>query len=265
MPERTVRREDDGALTILTFDRPKVLNAMTSLMLTEVQRHIDEMEKAGKTRVAILTGAGETAFIAGADISEMRDMTPQGSVAFAQRGQRVCQTIEESPIVFLAAVNGYALGGGCEIALACDIRIASENARFGQPEVKLGLVPGFGATQRLPRIVGAGRALDMILTNRHIEAPTALTWGLVTEVHAPGQLMFRAREIARTILSHGPIAVSTAKMALRRYATLPLAEALHMEARLFSKPFLAGEAREGCAAFLEKRPPSFSARQTEAK
>jgi enoyl-CoA hydratase len=208
-------------------------------------------------RAIIVTGAGDRAFIAGADIAEMKDKSPSEALAFARLGQAVCSAIEAAPQPVIAAINGYALGGGCEIALACDIRLASETAVLGQPEVALGVPPGWGGTQRLPRVIGPGLARELIYTGRRVGAEEALRIGLVNAVYPPAELLERARALAAEIARNAPVAVRLSKEAIRRGLDVDLAAGLALEAQAFALAFSTADQREGMSAFLEKRSPEF--------
>jgi len=243
---------DDGIATI-TISRPKALNALNSAVLDELDSAITQVGESRAARALIITGEGNKAFVAGADIGEMVNLTPDEAVAFSRRGQAVFSAIERLPIPTIAAVNGYALGGGCELALGCDIRIASENARFGQPEVGLGIIPGFGGTVRLPLAIGRSRATYMILTGRQISAKEAYAMGLVAEIMPSESLLSRAEELARELGAKSYVAVAYAKRIL-----FPDDEALAREARRFGQCFETGHPKEGMSAFLERRPPKFS-------
>ncbi|MCW8131733.1 MAG: enoyl-CoA hydratase/isomerase family protein [Planctomycetota bacterium] len=251
-----LRVSHDGAVATITFAREKGLNILSIAVLKELGAAWNEIEKQGKTRVCILHGEGKV-FVAGADIKEMSKLDPKGALDFAALGQHVFQSIELSPIVSIAAMHGAALGGGCELALACDLRIAADDLKIGQPEVNLGLIPGFGGTQRLPRVIGQGRALFRILTGEPYNAQMALAVGLVNEVTSSENLMNTARHIAGTIVSRGPQAVATAKALVRGAFSRPLQDGLLNERDSFAKTFASGEAQEGMAAFVEKRAPAF--------
>lgn len=243
---------DDG-IAIITISRPASLNALNSSVLAELDSAIAEVRESPAARALIITGEGSKAFVAGADIGEMADLTPDEAVAFSRRGQAVFSAIEHLPIPTIAAVNGYALGGGCELALACDIRISSENARFGQPEVGLGIIPGFGGTVRLPLAIGRSRAAYMILTGKLVSAKEAHEMGLVAEVVPLESLPSRAEELARELGAKSYVAVAYAKRML-----FPDDEALAREARRFGQCFESGHPKEGMSAFLERRPAKFS-------
>ncbi|MGC1781006.1 MAG: enoyl-CoA hydratase-related protein [Acidobacteriaceae bacterium] len=244
----------DG-IAFLTLNRPKVLNALNAATLKELHTAIETIREDNSVRAVVLTGAGEKAFAAGADIQELAQANAIDGRELALRGQAVFRAVETCGKPVIACVNGFALGGGCELALACHLRIASETARFGQPEVKLGLIPGYGGTQRLPRLVGKGVALQMILTGEMISAADALRVGLVNEVVAPDQLPARGEAIARTIAGMAPIAVRYSLEAVDRGYDLPLEEALSLEAALFGLTCGTADKAEGTAAFLAKRSP----------
>ncbi len=245
-----------GSRAELVFKREKGLNILSGPVVAEIEQAWDALESDGQTRVCILSGHGKV-FVAGADIKEMAQLDKEKAVEFAARGHAAFSKIENSPIVSIAALHGAALGGGCELALACDIRLAAEGLKIGQPEVNLGLIPGFGGTQRLPRVVGVGAALNMILTGEFFTAEQALQMGLVSKVTSPEALLDEARSLADVILSKGPTAVQTAKQCVRQALCLPLAEGLATEQKLFGNTFGNGEGAEGMAAFLEKRKAAF--------
>ena len=252
-----LRYEREDGIVTLTIDRPKTLNALNRKTLTELSRAMFEFHHDAKARVMVLTGAGERAFVAGADISEMADLSQEEAEEFARVGQSLTSYIETIPKAVIAAVNGYALGGGCELAMACDFILASENARFGQPEVNLGLIPGFGGTQRLARIVGRAVAKQLIFTGEVIKADRALEIGLANAVYPLPELLGGARAIAATIASKGPLAVGAAKRSLNRGYDLTLEVGMEFEAMLFGTMFKTQDMREGTSAFLEKRAPKF--------
>jgi len=255
MPE-FLKVAQDGALATICFARAQGLNTLSVAVLEELSFAWHALEREGKTRVVILHGAGKV-FLAGADIKCLAALNAHTAAAFAQTGQTLFQAIERSPIVSIAALHGAALGGGCELALACDIRIAAEDLKIGQPEVNLGLIPGFGGTQRLPRIVGQGHALNMILSGDSITSSQALDYGLVSAVVPNADLLDAAKRLAATILSRGPLAVQTAKTLVRQALSTPLQEGLLRERDCFASTFGTGEAQEGTQAFLEKRAPKF--------
>jgi enoyl-CoA hydratase len=250
-----VDRQDHVAT--ITINRPDKLNALNEEVLRELAQAIADIGKDANIRCAILTGAGEKAFVAGADIGAMAEMTPAQARHFATLGQRILASIEELPFPVIAAVNGFALGGGCEIALACDFIYASEKAKLGQPEVNLGVIPGFGGTQRLARRVGIGRARELCYTGDAVGAEEALRIGLVNVVVPPGELLARANDTAKKIASKGPLAIAQCKRALLRGADVPLPVANDLEAQSFAGLFGSADQREGMSAFLAKRPAAF--------
>jgi enoyl-CoA hydratase len=247
----------DGAVATVTINRPKALNALNQETLEEMLRCFRELAQNEAIRVVIVTGGGDKAFVAGADIAFMEKLSPLAARCFALLGQKVLSTIENLPQPVIAAVNGFALGGGCELALACDIRLASENARFGQPEVNLGVLPGFGGTQRLPRLIGRGRANELLLTGDIIDAQEAARIGLVNRVVPQGQLLPSCREMAEKIASRGPVAVRLCKEAVNNGVEVDLARACQYEVDQFALCFTSDEQKEGMRAFLEKRPAKF--------
>lgn len=247
---------NEGIATI-TVNRPSAMNAMTVATLEELGRVVTEIIRNPDIRVAIITGAGSKAFIAGADIAVMLDMNSMQARELAQQAHGIYAAIEKSPKPFIAAVNGYALGGGCELAMACDIRVASENAKFGQPEINIGILPGFGGTQRLPRLVGKGRALEIILTGDMIDAPEALRIGLVNRVVSQAELLNEARKLASKIAAKGLVAVKLCKEAVDNGLEMDISKACAYEAELFGYSFSTHDQKEGMGAFLEKRPAVF--------
>jgi enoyl-CoA hydratase len=248
----------DGAVATITINRPEALNAFNTEQLNSFLAVVRDANADTSIRVLIVTGAGDRAFIAGADIAEMMDKSPREALEFAHLGHAVCNAIESSPKPYIAAINGFALGGGCEIALACDIRVASERARIGQPEVGLGIPPGWGATQRLPRLVGTGIAKEMIYTGRHLTADEALSSGLVNAVYPPDSLMAAARELAGTIARNSPAALAASKRAINQAAIADATTGKLFEAQIFALSFGSADQREGMAAFLERRKPDFT-------
>jgi enoyl-CoA hydratase len=258
MDLENIRYDLRPPLAIVTIDRPNVLNALNSRSMSELEQVFREIRQSVDIRVVLLTGAGEKAFVAGADISELAALSPLEGERMAARGQGVFHLIENCGKPVIACINGFALGGGCELALACTLRIASSNARLGQPEVKIGIIPGYGGTQRLPRLIGKGAALKMILTGEMINAAEALRLGLVDEVVAPEQLMPRAVELAQTIAGMAPLAVRDSIRAVNSGYDLPLASGLELEASLFGLSCSTNDKREGAQAFLEKRAPNWS-------
>jgi enoyl-CoA hydratase len=242
---------------VLTMNRPKALNALDTRTIAELDQVLRREAADPAVKALVVTGAGEKAFVAGADISEMNAMTPEQGRAFAAAGQRALARLEALPVVTIAAVNGFALGGGDELALACDLVYASERARFGQPEVNLGLLPGWGGTQRLARRVGPMRALEIVVSGEMIEAGRAREIGLCLDVLPPEKLLDHALSKARLIASRGPLAVAAAKRALRAGSDFGLAQGLALEAEAFGLLFATEDMREGTKAFLEKRAARF--------
>ena len=247
-------------IATVTFNRPKVLNALNARTIEELDECVRGLEQDSEVGAVIFTGAGEKAFVAGADINELARYSPQQAQECALRGQAVFGRIERMGKPSIAAINGYALGGGCELSIACSMRIASRNARIGQPEVKIGIIPGYGGSQRLPRLIGKGMALEMILTGEPLGAEDALRWGLVNQVVAPEELLPAARTLAKKILSNAPLAIRYSLDAVNQGAEQPLDQALYLESSLFGMVFATEDMREGTEAFLEKRPPRFKGR-----
>lgn len=260
MPFQNITLDVSDRVATLMVNRPDKLNALNDLTVAELGRAIEEIRAREDVGGAVLTGAGNKAFVAGADIAELAQQSPVEGRERARRGQYVLRRIETSPKPIIAAVNGFALGGGCELAMACHIRVAADNARFGQPEVKLGIGPGYGGSQRLPRLVGQGRALELILTGEMIGAEEAYRIGLVNAVVSSADLLRTASEMLRKILANAPIAVAMSIEAVVRGVELPLEDALRLEADQFGLMASTEDMREGMTAFLEKRPPRFSGR-----
>jgi len=250
--------EKSRSTAVVTVNRPKVLNALDARTLQELEKAFVLLGNDSEVDVIILTGAGDKAFVAGADIAFMKDLDALAAREFALFAQRVLSRIENTQQPVIAAVNGYALGGGCELAMACDIRIASETAKFGQPEVGLGIIPGFAGTQRLPRLVGKGPAKEIIFTGEFIDAREAWRIGLVNRVVPPEQLMESARQMADKIAARSRVAVRLAKQALNEGLEMDSDRAYAHEANLFGLCFTSADQKEGMAAFLEKRAPRFS-------
>ena len=249
--------EKTDRLAWVTLNRPDKLNALNNELLKELDLVIAGLEEDPEVGVVVITGTGEKAFVAGADISELRDLDSASARVQGLKGQEVFNRIERLPKPVIAAVNGFALGGGCELALSCHIRIASENARFGLPEVSLGIIPGYGGTQRLPRLVGKGVALDMILSGEMTGAADALRMGLVSRVVPQADLKAAAEKLARTLLSRGPLALRSALTAVHEGLEMPQGQGLEFEASLFGLLANSADMKEGMGAFLEKRPPAF--------
>jgi enoyl-CoA hydratase len=260
MPFQNITLDVSDRVATLTVNRPDKLNALNDLTITELGRAIEEIRGREDVGGVILTGAGNKAFVAGADIAELAKQGPLEGRERARRGQHVLRRIETSPKPIIAAINGFALGGGCELAMACHIRIAAEGARFGQPEVKLGIGPGYGGSQRLPRLVGQGRALELILTAEMIGAQEAYRIGLVNAVVPASDLLRVAGDMLRRILANGPVAVAMSIEAVVRGVELPLEDALSLEADQFGLLASTEDMREGMRAFLEKRAPRFTGR-----
>lgn len=249
----------EGIATV-TINRPKALNAMNAGVLGELECAFTALHSNPEVGCIILTGSGEKAFVAGADISAMALLDAVTARDFALLGHRVMQLIEKGKKPVIAAVNGFALGGGCELAMGCDLRIASDNAKFGQPEVNLGVIPGFGGTQRLPRLVGKGRAMELVLTADLIDAQEALRIGLVNKVFPLAELLAETRKVAKKILAKGPVALRLAKEAICNGLEMDLDRACAYEADLFGLCFATADQKEGMQAFLEKRPAKFTGR-----
>lgn len=250
---------EDGILTI-TINRPQVLNALNTETLSELRMTIKEAGETEEVKSVIITGAGEKSFVAGADIAQMRDLEVLEGRTMTILGQDVFTEIENLDKPVIAAVNGYALGGGCELAMACDIRIASEKARFGQPEVNLGIIPGYGGTQRLSRLIGKGRAKYYIFTGEMMTAQEAFNFGLVDKVVAPEELMTKAREVAKTIMAKAPIAIMMAKRAINRGLDMDLASGIAYETEAYTTTFATQDRIEGMGAFVEKRKANFQSK-----
>ena len=257
MTYQTIKKEVNEGICILTMDNPKSLNALSDLTFSEIGHAIDSIDKDEEVRVVIVTGEGK-AFIAGADISHMANQTPDEAKAFSELNAFVYRKIEKSPKVFIAAINGFALGGGCEFALACDIRIASERAKIGLPEVGLGILPGGGGTQRLPNLVGLAKAKELILTGDILRAEEALVIGLVNHVVPADELMDFAKKLAQRIIKNAPRAVSYAKACVQYSAEADLDTGIMYENSMFGFCFATADQKEGMAAFLEKREAKFS-------
>ena len=255
--ENLIFEEKDGVAT-LTFNRPKALNALNNALLGEMAQLLDEVRQNEQIRVLVLTGAGEKAFVAGADITELATFTPLQGKLFAARGQEAINRLQGLAIPVIAAVNGFALGGGSEIALAADFIYASENARFGLPEITLGLIPGFGGTQRLPRQIGAARAKEMIFTGKMVTAAEAQEMGLVNRVCSAETLLSETMETAGAIAAKGRVALRAAKESINNGLDVDLATGIRFELDAFALCMASPDAREGTKAFLEKRKAKFS-------
>jgi enoyl-CoA hydratase len=251
--------ERRGAVALLTINRPEKRNALNAAVRRELTSAVEELSADAPVRVIVLTGAGEKAFVAGADIAEFAQRTPLEQ-RDAMTGSRVFDAIAACPKPTVAMINGFALGGGCELAMACDMRVASDGARLGQPEVNLGIIPGGGGTQRLPRLVGTGQALRLILSGELIDAAEALRIGLVDVVHPAAELRERTMELAERIAAKSPVALRMAKDAVRASTEMPLGAGLAYETELFITCFASEDKREGVEAFLEKRAPEFPGR-----
>jgi len=258
MPYENILFEVNNGIGVLTFNRPKALNALNPKTLEEVSEVVDRVRSLDAIRVLVLTGAGEKAFVAGADISEFPKMNPLQARIFAEKGQEVFFKLEQLPKPVIACVNGFALGGGCEIAMSCDFIYAAENARFGQPEVNLGLLPGFGGTQRLARLVGRSVAKELCMTGDMIDARQAKEIGLVTRVFPAERLVEETMKIATTLASKGPAVLRSIKQVINRGMDVDLRSACALEAEAFGVSFAGSDAKEGVSAFLEKRKPEFT-------
>lgn len=252
-----VRCHLEEGIAVVTIDNQPALNALNAATLTQLEQTFDELAKNSEVKGVILTGAGEKSFVAGADISEFIAISGMEAPEFMGRGQRIFDKIEDFPLPVIAAVNGYCLGGGNELAMCCDIRLAAENAVFGQPEVNLAIIPGYGGTQRLARLVGPGKAKEIIFADERISAQEALRIGLVERVVPKGQAVEESIKLLKKILSKGPVAVRMAKKAINEGLKMPLAEGLRWEALLNGVCFGTEDKNEGAKAFLEKRPARF--------
>ena len=249
--------ERDGAVASVTFNRPKVLNALNSQTMDELRTAMLDFKHDGEVRAVIVTGAGEKAFVAGADINELAVQTPTSGREHALRGQHVFDVIENLGKPVIAAINGFALGGGCELAMACTLRLAADTARIGQPEINLGIIPGYAGSQRLSRLVGKGKAMELILTGAPITADEAARIGLVNRVVPAADLMAEARKLAAQLAGSAPVAVRYIISAVNKGLEMPFAEACVFEATLFGLVASTEDMREGTKAFLEKRKPVF--------
>jgi enoyl-CoA hydratase len=247
----------DGAVVVITINRPQVLNALNSQTIDELRQAIVQLKHDTFVRAVVITGAGDKSFVAGADINELAVQSPAQGKEHALRGQHAFDLIENMGKPVIAAINGFALGGGCELAMACTLRLAADTARLGQPEVNLGLTPGYGGTQRLPRLVGTGVALDLLLTGRQVKADEALRIGLVNRVVPAADLMAEAKTLANALAAKAPIAVQYILEGVHRGVEQPFDKAQFLEATLFGLVASTKDMREGTAAFLEKRKPEF--------
>ncbi|MCF6159750.1 MAG: enoyl-CoA hydratase-related protein [Furfurilactobacillus sp.] len=248
----------DNEIATLTINRPKSMNVLNTATLTEIGQALDEVrDNADLIKVLVITGAGEKAFVAGADIFEMRDMNSLQAATLSKLAHESFGKIENLPQLTIAAVNGYCLGGGLELASSCDIRVGSSKAKFGQPEVTLGIVPGFGGTQRLTRLVGRGKAKEMIATGTMVDAQEAYRVGIIEEIAEPDELMDKVHALANTVIKNGLIAVGMAKYVIDRAADLPLDTAIDFETQMWAQTFATEDQTEGMTAFLEKRKPAF--------
>ena len=255
-----IKTEDKNGIRIITIDRPKLLNALNAQTVREIGEAFEQARDDDSVKAIILTGSGEKAFVAGADINELAQQTPMSGKATAEKGQRVFLAIERFPKPVIAAINGFALGGGCELALACHMRIASEKAQMGLPEVTLGIIPGYGGTQRMARLLGKGKALELILTGERIGAAEAERIGLVNRVVPAEQLMETCEELARKIMARGPLAVRAAIEAVMSGSEMPFEEGQFLEATLFGLLCATEDTKEGMKAFIEKRAAEFKGR-----
>jgi enoyl-CoA hydratase len=253
----TIKITVDGPLAIVTIDREDKLNALSSEVMSELTQAAATLEVSDEVRVVAVTGAGTKAFVAGADIAEMQDLSPVQAQAFAEMGGMLGTSIETSEKPWVAAVNGFALGGGCELALSCDFIYAADKAKFGQPEVKLGVIPGFGGTQRLARRVGVAKAKELCMTGDTVDAAEALRIGLADAVFPQGELMDKVKKLAARIAANGPLAVAEVKRLVHQGQSATLEHALALEQRSFGLLFATSDQREGMAAFLAKRPAQF--------
>jgi len=257
MTHENLKIADAGGIRTITINRPDKLNALNVATVAELGATIADTASDDAIEAVIVTGAGDKAFVAGADISELQSLGPVEAKEFALRGQEVFRELERLNKPVIAAVNGYALGGGCELAMACHIRVASSNAIFGQPEVKLGLIPGYGGTQRLPRLIGRGRALEILLTGKNVNAEEALRIGLVNAVCEPSELEGAVGGILKAVMANGPLAVSHCIEAVNSGLDMGLDDGCLLEATLFGVGAASDQMREGTTAFLEKRKPDF--------
>jgi enoyl-CoA hydratase len=252
--------ERDGAVAILTFNRPKVLNALNAATLRDLAAALDGLANDEEIRAIVLTGAGEKSFVAGADINELAVLTPAQGKEHARHGQRIFDRIEQLGKPVIAAINGFALGGGCELALACTLRIAADTARLGQPEINLGIIPGYGGSQRLPRLVGKGIAMEILLTGDTVSAQRAYEIGLVNRVVPAAELMTAARAMAQALAAKAPIATRYIVEAVNNGLDMPLDQGQFLETSLFGAIASTEDTKEGTSAFLEKRKAAWKGR-----
>ncbi len=257
MSDELVLLEVNDGIGAVTINRPKQLNALNADLLKSLAKVLARCGESDEVGVVVITGAGDKSFVAGADIAAMKEMSPSQALEFARLGQGVFSMIERLPKAVIAAVNGYALGGGTELAISCDIILASEKARFGTPEVNLGVFPGFGGTQRLTRLLGKARAKEVVFSGEMFDAARALAIGLINRVCTPEELMDEALNLAKTILTKGPVAVGLAKQSIESGYDMDLDKALFLERTLFAQCFDTEDQKEGMSAFIEKRDPKF--------
>ncbi len=246
----------DG-IAVITVNRPDKLNALNAQVIADLGQAVDQVRRSSEIRAAIITGAGPKSFVAGADIGEFQTLQGGGARNLSAKGSGIFRSIEKSTKPYLAAVNGFALGGGCELAMSCHVRLASENARFGQPEVKLGIIPGYGGTIRLPRLIGQGRALELLMSGGMIDAQEAYRIGLVNRVYPADQLMIEAEKMVRSFLANAPLAVASCIEMATLQDGMQLDDALALESTTFAVLFQSADATEGTRAFVEKRSPTF--------
>ncbi len=258
MEQKNILMRVEDKIATVTINQPEILNALSAETVTELYQVFKKLKGDEQVRVVILTGSGEKAFVAGADIKEINRHDDISGRIFALRGQKVFRFIENMEKPVIAAVNGFALGGGCELAMACHLRIASSNARFGQPEINLGLIPGYGGTQRLPRLIGRGRSLQMLLTGELIDAETALSYGLVNEVTTAENLMDRAILLAKQLAEKPAVALGFILQAVNEGLDMNFDAAMNLESELFGNICNTDDMKEGTAAFIEKRKPQFT-------
>lgn len=258
MPYTTLLFDVRDGIAFITVNRPDKLNALNAQVIADLGMAVDEVRRSAEIKAAILTGAGPKSFVAGADISGFQGLQAVSARQMSAKGSGIFRSIERSGKPWIAAINGFALGGGCELAMACHIRVASENAKFGQPEVKLGIPPGYGGTIRLPRLIGKGRAIELLTTGAMIDAQEAYRIGLVNHVYPADQLLAEAEKLVRTILNNAPLAVAACIELANLQDGMQLDDALAFESGLFGGLFGTEDAKEGAAAFLEKRAPKFT-------